>query len=212
MKRRADETDRKAEEESEDTEPLGKHPRYACPRCTDDVHCDACRVNDTRNAVAIGYRDKSARRWRSYNRDVRKTTVTYGQKTPVACKVAVPAVGCILGYDDSGYGDGSRRTYIVIGHALAKDARKVDADGHRVVVGLRIALVVKIDIGKGHEAVADPVKRAGHVSYAAEPWQQHYLRLCYAPSENEATYAPKSHSNGWYHAGEYYPMDIGFDK
>jgi len=141
-----------------------------------------------------------------YNRETRKTKVTYGQKKPVLCEVEIPALGCLMAYNNSGYGDCSTCTYIVTGY---RNGKALCEDGLPVVTQLELALVIKIDIGKGPEAAPEP-QHAGHVSYATD--QRVHVKLCYLPSENLAWYKTEAKANASYSPGQYVSRCIGIDK
>lgn len=185
--------------------PPAKKSRADCDTCVDG-RCGDC-ITRVWVAAAVDRRLARPQAWMSYNKDVRTTRVIYGKKNPVECTLEIPAVGCIIGYYDGGYGNCSRDTYVVLRHCLTIGKWRKDVDGHRLVKELILALVIKIDIGKGHEAAPD---HPGEVSYATDT--TYPLTLFYYPSDKEARYRAEPEENAIYAPGVYYPMDIGIDK
>jgi len=132
----------------------------------------------------------------AYNHDVVDAVYIYGKKNPVACKIKVPAIGCIIVERSDGYGSGEVQSYVVLRHRLSK----------KRVTALQIASIVAIDIGMGPEHLANA---PGQLRYATD--NLCWLKIQYHPTNATADYRGYS-PNAYYEMGQYSPMDIGFDK
>lgn len=141
-----------------------------------------------------------------YNLNVAHERVTHGPKH--AATVPVPAIGCLVGYNDSGYGDCSTSTWQVV--AVERSKKNAAREAVRVVV----RPICGLDIGS-NAADAMP-QRPGECAYdPARGTATLALKWTLLGAESYASWRERSDGH-WHNAswtmGRYEPSTMGIDK